>query len=276
MESPENINIEQPDEYTLSIRITSELFTYCLLRVNTLEVILFKEIPLSSDTERLEAIQQIIFESDFFGLPYHQTNVVFVSNDYNLVPQYLAQQDKKELLYNFTHLQPAKQILYSPVIIQQIITAYNTDEEMYKFLFRNLHNPQFHHHTNIIMQYLEKKNKSQAKTARMYLNFHDDFVDIFCYNDLSQIQHVLTFENENERSMVYHILNIWDKSGFDQHLTPLYILNGYGVPNMYITNKLREYIQNIESISVSKEVNLKGNNELDIPLPLDLLILNVE
>lgn len=274
MQLPENINIEQSDKYILSIRITSTVFFFCIYQADTKEIVCLEEISFLSENNGFDEIQRIIFDSEFLTYPYQETNVIFVSKDYDLAPQYLIQKDKKEALYNFTHIETAKQILYCSETIQQIVTVYNTDEEIYQFLARNLFNPEFHHHSNIMMQYLEEKNKVSEKTAKMYMNFHDEFIDVFCYSEQSQVLHVLTFEDENEKSMVYHILNIWDKCGFDQNLTPLYILNGYGIPNMYITTKLKEYIRNVQSLSIDEDINTIKKRELDMPLPLDFLIQN--
>ncbi len=215
----------------------------------------------------------MIWESDFLTLSYGLVNVIFVSRDYDLVPQYLVQKDKKEILYNFTHFEPAKQILYSPEPVEQIVTVHNTREELYRFLTRNLYQAEFHHHSNVMMQYLERKNKELPPTAKMYLNFHDEFVDVFCYDKILRMLHVLTFQNENQRNMIYHILNLWDKCGFDQHTDYLYILDGYAIPNLYVTSMLGEYIKNVERIPVANEINIFSNSDTPLSLPLDMLIL---
>lgn len=274
MQFPKDINAEQSDNYVLSIRITPTVFFFCVYRVDTKELVYSNEISFSSINNRLGDIEQIIFDSEFLTYPYRRTNVIFVSTDYELAPQYLIQKDKKEILYNFTHLEPAKQILYCSDTIQQIVTVYNTEKDVYTFLSRNIYNCEFYHHSNLLMQYIEDGNKEDESSQKMYLNFHDEFVDVFCYNDKSQILHVLTFENENEKNMVYHILNIWDKCGYDQNSTPLYIFSGYGGINLYVSNRLKEYIKNIHNMPVGGSLNSIKTRECDRSLPLDYLILN--
>lgn len=274
MQLQEEINLEHPENYTLSIRITPAVFAYCIYETETKKVSRYNKIPFTPENDDLNEIQQIVFDSDFLSHPYGKVSVIFVSNDYDLVPQYMIKKDKKDALYNFTHLAPAKQILYCSDIIQQVVTVFNVEEEVYKFLSRNLYNPQFYHHSNIMMQYMEEENKKSENSPKIYLNFHDEFVDIYCYNELSQILHGLTFKGQNERSMVYHILNIWDKCGFDQKTTPLYILGGYNTPNIYVTSKLSEYIKNVKKLPVTKVMDITKKDEPDVSLPLDFSILN--
>jgi len=276
MQVPENINIEYPERYALVIRITPEEFVFCIYKQDTRDISYYRQIPLSPEADRLDCIQQFIFDSEFLTLSYGKTSVIYISKNYDLAPQYLIQKDKKEALYNFTHFTPARQILYSPIVIQQIVTVFDVDQEIYKFLSRNLYNPEFYHHSNVIMSYLEQRNKGMDKSDRMYINFHDDFVDVFCYNQFSQILHALTFHNENERTMAYHILNLWDKCGFDQNNTPLCILDGYTTPDMYVASKLREYIKRVEFVPVANELEEIRHNELEMSLPLDMLILSAK
>jgi len=268
MQLPENINIEFPERYILTIRITPIKLAFGLYEPDKEEIIYYNEITFSID-DSVNSIHQAIYDSDFLTLPYQKTNVIYVSDDYELAPQYLIQKDKKEILYNFTHQSPAKQILYCEEIIQEIVTVFNVEEEFYKFLSRNLFNVEFMHHTNIMMQYIEKCNKNRNSYSKMYLHFHEKFVDIFCYNSTSQLQHAITIRDENKHNTAYHILNIWDKCGFDQINDYLYILGSQSDINLFIGSVIKDYIKNMDTITVNNTKRILS----DTPLPLDLLIL---
>lgn len=276
MELPDSINLEYPEKYRLSVRITPEVFAFCVYETQMKANYYYQEMMFSSETGELNDIQQIIFDSDFLTLPFERSSVVFVSKDYDLIPHYIVQKDKKEALYNFTHYLPAKQILYSPDVIQQIVTVFNADEEVYKFLSRNLSSPEFYHHSNLLMQYLEERNKDYKGISKMYLNFHDTFVDVFCYNDSSQILHAITLQNETERNLVYHILNVWEKCGFDQNVDFLFILGGGKNDGLYLLSILREYLKNIERVNVLNTIETMQPTEKQESLALDLLILSAK
>lgn len=279
MEFIEKIDIEAPEKYNLLIRITSDVLSYYIYQSDSESKTYYGEVPLSSDTGELLDIEQMIYEADFFTHPYKLVNVVFVSKDYDLIPAYIIQSEKKEILYNFTHYKPAEEILYSPIQVQQISTVFNVKPEMYKFLARSLNAAQFHHHSSLLLQYLEQLNKKNGSAAKMYLHFHKEFVDVFCYDKLSRIIHVITFEKETSRNLIYYILSIWNKCNFDQNLDYLYILDNIEKENIYISSILHDYIRNIERLDVLTDLgidtlteNQSGMNEL----PLDLLILSTK
>lgn len=273
MQQPVFLDTNHPDRYNLLVRVTPDKFIYSIYEPGVSTNVSYRELPLNIQNDGILDLEEMIWDSEFLTLSYGLVNVIFVSKDYDLVPQYLIRKDKKELLYNFTHFEPANRILYSADSVEQIVTVYNTEEELYQFLTRNLYQAEFHHHSNLLMQYLERKNKELPPTAKMYLNFHDEFVDVFCYDKILRMLHVLTFRNENQRNMVYHILNLWDKCGFDQHTDYLYILDGYGNPDLYVTSMLSEYVKNVQRISVVSEIEIFNNLDFQLSLPLDMLIL---
>lgn len=274
MQIPDNIDLNNPGQYILSVRISSNMFGYSLYDKSTRKVC-FGETPFSTGIDNIEAFQQIIYDSEFLVLPYLQTNVVYVSKDYDLVPTYIIQKDKKEALYNFTHYLPAKHILYSSENIQQISTTYNVESELYEFLARSLHAPEFYHHSHVLMLYLEELNKEQGKKSKMYLNFHDKLVDVFCYDEYSQILHAITLDGQNEKNVLYFILNIWAKCGFSQQNDSLILLEGAENINLHIPSILSEYIKNIEHIIIPGKLGLNQQEIIEgDKIPLDLLILS--
>lgn len=272
MQLPGNIDIQHPEKYVLTIRVTAEKLIICLYEPTINTIVYYDEIPVLTEDKNPGGIH-FIYDSDFLTSPYKKTNVIYVSDDYELTPQYLIQKDKKETLYNFTHRSPAKQILYCEETIQEIITIFNVEEELYKFFSRNLFNVEFMHHANIMMQYIEKYNKTTEVQSKMYLNFHEKFVDIFCYDNTSRLQHAITYKDKNKLNTMYHILNIWDKSGLDQQNDYLYILGEYPDTDIFITSTLKDYIKHIDIIKTPQDIIFFNKNLSDISLPHDLLIL---
>jgi|GEM_PF-2036965 len=275
MQLPDYINIEQPEDYTLLIRIRPGVVAICVYKPHSGGNFYYEEVGLSSGNDISAEIQQLVLDSDFLTLPYGRVNVIYVSRDYDLIPSYIIQKDKKDILYNFTHSKHADQILYSEDIIQQIATAYNTDGELYQFLSRNLNNPVFFHHSNLLMLYLEQRNKEIRDRAKMYIHFHNQYMDIFCYDKSSQILHAVTHEGENDKNLVYHTLNMWDKSGFDQNEDSLFILSSSAEINLYVPSMLSEYIKNIKQIRISGESSPLHNNT-NKELPLDMIIVSAK
>lgn len=268
---PDNIDLGKSENYILTIRITPNGLAFSIHEPRMGGNYCYRETSFSKESDRLSNIQRIIFDYNFLTHVFKQTNVVFVSKEYDIAPQYLFEKNKKEALYNFTHQEQVEQVLISPDPIQQNITFFNADKEIYKFLMRSLYNPHFFHHSNLLMKYIEGKNRMTEKRSKIYLNFHNEFLDVFCYDEKSNLLHPITFQQENEHNLIYFILNIWDKCNFDQSEDYLYILENFAGSDKHVLPLLRDYIKHIETVGVPSEVEFMGTDSKQAPL--DLLIL---
>lgn len=268
---PDNIDLGKSENYILTIRITPNGLAFSIHEPRMGGDYCYRETSFSKESDRLSNIQRIVFDYNFLTQVFKQTNVVFVSKEYDIAPQYLFEKNKKEALYNFTHQEKVEQVLISPDPIQQNVTFFNADKEIYKFLMRSLYNPHFFHHSNLLMKYIEGKNRMTEKRSKMYLNFHNEFLDVFCYDEKSNLLHAITFQQENEHNLIYFILNIWDKCNFDQSEDYLYILENFAGSDKLVLPLLRDYIKHIETLGVPSEVEFMGTDSRQAPL--DLLIL---
>lgn len=272
---PDDIDLGQTEKYILSIRISETEFSFSMHEPIVNGTFCYKTAQLPKEASHLNEIQSIIFDYNFLIQRYKQTNVLFVSDDYELVPEYLRETSTTNTLYNFTHEKKFNQILVSPSTIQEKAILFGANEEVYKFLVRSLFNPLFFHHTDPILRFIKEKNRMTEQKNKMFLHFYDNSIDIICYNKNSILEHIVTLSDKSEYDQIYHILNIWEKGGFDQKNDLLYILtNNRTAKQQAIIKTLKEYINKVESVGLPNELDLL-NIQDECKAPLDLLILSV-
>lgn len=264
---PETIDLGQSEKYVLSIRIKPNGFMFAISEPGAGKSYCLRETTFSANDNLQSNIQRIIFDLNFLTQEFKQTNVIVVSSTYEMVPADYLETKEKEQLYNFTNTEKAEQILSGLIGKQDIVTLFNIEKEIYEFLCRNLWSPHFYHHTNLLISLFENKGKAANKASRMYLNFHDNFMDIFCFSS-SKLIHSLTYENEPATNQIYFVLKLWEKCGFNQLEDFIYIM---GKPDELIIIRLQEYIKHIERLNPPSEIYLW--NEDAQKAPLDLLTL---
>lgn len=150
---------------------------------------------------------------------------------------------------------------------QDAICLFNVEKDIFEFLSRNLWNPRFFHHSNLLINLLEGRGGVINSRSKVYLNFHGSFMDVICFSG-SKLVHCLTYENEPAANQIYYILKLWENCGFNQLEDYIYIS---GRPDELVVIRLQEYIKNIERINAPSEVYLW--NEDAQKAPLDLLAL---
>ncbi|MDR0825476.1 MAG: DUF3822 family protein [Prevotella sp.] len=266
---PETIDLGHSEKYILSIRINPGGFMFSISDPEDGTNYCLRETSFLISDDLLSNVQRIIFELNFLTQEFKQTNVIFVSKDYDLVPAAYYDAKEKTRLYDFTRSRKSNYIVSGIIEKQDIITLFSPDKEIVEFLSRNLWSPRFFHHTNLLINFFENKTMLTGDTSRMYLNFHGHFLDVICFSGQKLI-HSLTYENEPLMNQLYFILKLWEQCGFNQQEDHLYIV---GKPEKQLVKLLQEYIKQIEQSNTPSEIFLW--NEDAQKAPLDLLTLSL-
>lgn len=270
---PENIDLNKAENYSLTIRISSEGWAFAIREQELGGTYFYQEEKFTTNNDILSNIQKLVFDFNFLSRNFSKTNVIFVSSDYELVPEYLF--DKKESLniYNLSHYQKAKRIFLSNNKIKGNVLLYRAENEIYSFLSRSLNNPSFWIHSELILEYLSLKNQNSEKGNKMYIYFHDNVCDLICYDNDSNIKQLISYKNETETNLVYYILNIWDKCGFNQKTDILYFIESNSTFIEFGKNIIKDYITNVRSLGLPSEVHLLGNDGQNTPIDVLTLLL---
>lgn len=266
---PDSIDLGHSERYVLSIRIRPNGFMFSISDPENGRSYCLRETTFSENDNLLSNVQRIVFELGFLTQEFKQTNVIVVSKDYDLIPAGYFDKKKKEELYNFTHLDKADYVLSGLMEKQDVVMLYSMEKDLFDFLSRNLWAPNFFHHSFLLIGYFEGKERARANASRMYLNFHDNMMDVLCFSG-NRLVHSLTYENEPPANQVYYVLKLWEGLGFNQLEDHLYIA---GQADELITARLQSYISNIEKVNPPSEVYLW--NEDAQKAPLDLLFLSL-
>lgn len=266
---PESIDLGHSEKYVLSIRIKPNGFMFSIADPDNRKNYCLRETTFSDDGNLLENVQRVVFELSFLTQEYKQTNVVIVSGDYDLIPASYFDRKKKEYLFNYTHFDKSDYILSGLIDMQDVIMLYTIGEDLHHFLSRNLWNPVFFHHANLLIDLFSGKSKMKVSRSKMYLNFHDDLMDVFCFSG-TRLVHSLTYEGESADNQAYYVLKLWERFGFDQMQDYIYIAGRDDAPVM---SRLQLYISNIERVDPLSEIYLW--NEDAQRAPLDLLTLSL-
>lgn len=265
---PENIDLGQSEKYVLTIRIKPDRFTFSISEPTSKKTFCLRETSFSAGTCFKENIQKTIFDLNFLTQQFQKTNVIIVSKDYELVPAGYYNSKEKETLFRYTNTEDEGYISASLLDKQDIVTLFSIDKEIFEFLSRNLWAPQFHIHSNLLINFFENRARNEHNN-RMHLYFHEGLLDIICYSG-DKLIHCLTYEKETIANQLYFILKLWEKCNFDQIKDHLYIS---GKPETIITSRLADYIKNIDSIDIPSEVYLWAEDAQNAPLDLLSLIL---
>ena len=266
---PESIDLEHSEKYVLSIRVKSNGFMFSITDPENVKNFCLRETTFSSEDNLLSNVQRIIFELNFLTQEFKQTNVIFVSKDYDLVPaSYFDKKEAREL-YNYTHFSKVDHTMTGLIDSQDAVISYKVDKDLVDFLSRSLFSPNYFHHSSLLINWIEKRAKFLRAKSKMFVSFRENRMDVFCFSG-SKLIHSLSFENENPANLVYYLLKLWEQCGFNQQEDTLYIL---GEAERLVVARAQLYINKIENLTWAGEITSWSDDAKKAPL--DLLILSL-
>lgn len=269
----ENIDLKHPEKFYLSIRIHQDSFAFTLYDDEQSECFDYYEIKFSKDLGLLGNVQQIIFENNFLNYEYKQVNVIYVTSEYELVPELVFERKSMHQLYNFTHLCPDQtKVMCGERMLQSNHLLYAIDRDTHKFIVRSLINPVFYHHTELLLPYFGAKTNTVDSNSQMCLNFHDNMLDVYCFTD-AKIYQMITYSDPVDSDVIYYVLNLWEKCMFNQIDDNLLIFSsGYGDISE-IVSVLKKYIKNVFHLNLPSDVQFLSEKAEQVPLDLLMLAL---
>jgi len=265
---PENIDLSVSEKYVLNVRIKPDGFSFSIYDPKDISCYTYKETVFSNEGSLENNIQRIIFDYNFLTNNFKKTNVIWVSSKYELVP--LAYFDRQKIveLFGFTHNEQISHVLLNEKKVQENELIFDMEESIYLFLRRSLCDPQFFHHSGLLINYFEKKRQVN-KVNSMFVHTHDYFTDIFCFNNKSRVVYARTYVNEKEDDMIYFILNIWKSCNFRQLVDQLYVYGDF--PSERMESLLDEYINNIHYLGDIEQLSDFGERTNKSPLDISIL-----
>jgi len=270
---PNKIDLGCSEKYILSIRIKADSFMFSITDPENDANYCFRETELAVDQTLLENIQRIVFDFNFLTQHFRETNVVFVSSEYEIIPRHYDVSKKREAMYQFSHTENeediSKILMSSENVDQQTVTLYPMNKALYEFLSRSLYNPVFYHHSQLLMKCFYDKSGVVDAANRMYLYFHEKQMDVFCFSG-QKLMHAIGFQEGTERENLYYALKMWESVAFDQHNDQVFIA---GRCDREIASCLKEYIRHVAAYSLPSEVFLWNGDASKAPL--DLLMLSL-
>lgn len=268
---PPTIDLAHSEKYILTLRIKPTEFMFSLAEPGAGRNYCLRSTQFeNTNNTLLENIQKIIFELNFLTQQFKQTNVIFVDPEYKLIPKHLYDTKVKEKLFDFSSaIEQPTHIACDEILKFGTLNIYKIDPEIYGFLTRSLYNPQFYNHITPLVYLLEGRARTSSIHSKMYINLHDNLVDIVCFSS-DQLTLSVSYENLSFEEKSYYVLKIWESLGFDQMKDQLLIA---GELDENVLNIFRDYIKNIERVASPSEIFIWHEDAQKAPLDLIALSL---
>ena len=213
------VELTNSQQYTLSIRVTSGGFCFCVLDNTSRQFIFFKNKAF--DSLNTSEIEQLINADLIFNYPYKKIIITYGGQSYSLMPYELFDANKATEILSFNQsLQTGETVKHEQVLKTNIINIYSIPENLLQFLSRKFPDASIlHQSTVLISDAIRQSQEQQAK--QLHIDVHADFFYATIVDNGNLIlSNSFTYENTAE--FAYFVLNLFSKFDLNQDETHLF------------------------------------------------------
>ncbi len=267
---PDTLTVNNSEKYILSIRLRSDGLSFSGYCPSVNNSFFYRDTEFDRTKPYISSLEEFFFAHEFLTYSYKQTNLVYVSPQYTVVPEDVFVEKRQNDLLSFAFSSSSGKCLHNPLTREAAEVVFNIEDDVYGFCSRSLINPTFVHH--ITPQLILWKQQSQGLVSRqMYVVIHRKMMDIACLVQ-GKLLFVNSFGYDKPDDILYYILYVWKQVGLDQEKDQLHIYGSVSICNNLRTT-LQNYIQHIGQAEMPLEVYLLGTEVVQAPLDLIALLV---
>ena len=268
----ETFDYNKSEQYTLSIRLSTDGFSFSIYDPIHKNVLYHRNYPVNSQRSMAANVKSFLAAIEEMKNTYKNIYILTHSDRYTIIPLEFFEDDMMEdIFYQNIKSKMNEVILCNILGKSNSVVIFSFDKLAHVFLSEQFPKAKFFSSISPQIEYLTIKNKC-GNNRKLYLNIHTSNIDIIGFND----KHLLianSYNINNDNDIVYFTLNIWQQLGYNQEDDELFVY-GLQYTREKVIPEISKYIRNIFSINLQAELNVTATAEnKNIPFDVQSLIL---
>jgi len=240
----ETLDINSTENYELSIQVSPDRFSFCLLDTIRNKYVLIRSHE--ADENRYfsdEKVNEILSQDDFLKKRYKRVNVIMPSQKFTLVPAALFDPGKKDEYFTFNHTQEEGcMIAVNKINDPDSFIVFSVSKPVIDII-ANFY-PAVHpsHHLRPLLDHLSHKKKSISGNY-IHIHVEREFFNLIIYSN-NQLKFCNSFNYRNISDILYYVLNVFKKLDIGQEETIYFS----GITEKYddLSSNFSIYVRNIK------------------------------
>jgi hypothetical protein len=212
-------NSDQPEQYHLSVELSSDGIMYVLLHKPSQT---YHLVSPFQPTANVAALEDIIKNDEFLKVKWSSVSVMIASKEYLLMPQSATQNASvAETIYRFQYATSAAQRINNQNITESdIAIIYASSNELSSLISKYFAKAQVTHHAVAFLGSMLKFQNMSTIEGSVHVQFHSNFIDIAILKH-KQVQFCNSFRIQTPEDAIYFIMNAFHHSDLKASKTSL-------------------------------------------------------
>ena len=267
---PENIDIDHPERYILTIRVHPEQFSFSLYSPVDDASYFYFPIEKEKQSSAFVSFQEAFFDNEFLSLSFRKIYIINYTPVFTYVPSLIFEEKDKKEYFKFLFKDKPDKIIHHELQVPEITILHDIRHGIYEFFQRSFVSGQIIHHTAPLIAYFRDRTPAMNRN-KVVVNLQSNEMDVLCFshNEFLLGNH---FNCQQMEDAVYYILFIWKQLKFDQLKDFVYI-TGDVISKKKLMEQLREYLHNIIPANITPEAHFSQIDTRMIPFEIACLSL---
>jgi hypothetical protein len=237
------IDFNHPEQYTLSIRLGTDGFSFSIYDPSGNSLLLTQRREVEAGLSITANMRKAINESDILDHAYRQTDVLPVSKRFTLIPAELFAEDRTEECFHYNFFpQENETVLYDVLPKNGAVLLYALDKSLHDLLKEQY--PQVRFQSPISSRAERFAAEGRAGAGRkMYVYVHREFIEVYAYAG-GRLALLNAYDCLNNADRAYYLLYAWKQLAMDQQADGLGIMGG-GEDRDGLVREMRRFIRNV-------------------------------
>ncbi|WP_321481328.1 DUF3822 family protein [uncultured Bacteroides sp.] len=251
----ENIDFNKSDQYTLSIRLSTDGFSFSVYNPLHEGETYYSNHAIDPTLSLTANLKQFFRTSEIPNHPYKRVNIVMKDKRFTMVPLELFEEEQIETIFHHNHPQKGNEtILYNVLKKNNIVVIFGIDKSTHQFLTEQYPEAKFYSQVAPMSEYLSSKSRA-GNSRKLYASFQPSNMDVYCY-ERGRLLLVNSYECKFTEDRIYYLLYLWKQLEFDQEKDELH-LTGTISDKEKLTKELKTFISQVFIIPISTFTNIE-------------------
>ncbi|WP_300725810.1 DUF3822 family protein [uncultured Bacteroides sp.] len=268
----ENIDFTKSEQYTLSIRLSTDGFSFSIYNPLGGSDFYFRSYAVNTQRSMAANVKSFLAETDELNHSFKQTNILIHTSRYTPVPlEFFEDEQSETLFYQNLPKQNNELILCNVLGKSNVVILFSIDKLTHLYLSEKFPDARFFSTVSPQIEYFCTRSK-KGNNDKLFANLHNNSMDVFGFIK-GRLQLVNSYSVTTREDRCYYLLNIWKQVGFDQETDELH-LTGMPEQRNQLMDALKRYIRHIFIINPQADFNESHTSRIEeIPFDIQSLLI---
>ena len=254
-----NIDFTKSEQYTLSIRLSADGFSFSIHHPLNKGDFHFVQYPVNASYSMTANIKKMLQSTEILKLTYQQTNILIDTPRFTPVPFDLFEDEHiEELFYHNFPKNANETILCNILGKSNIALLFGMDKHAHQLLGESFPHARIFACISPLTEHFTQKSR-EDNHRKLYAHFKRNQMDIIAF-DKGKLLLINTFHCKHTSDTIYYLLHIWQQLGFNQENDQLWLAGKIEAKEDLLT-ELNKFLRKVTLIPMQE------------PLPFDIQTL---